>query len=37
MFLKKGTWPMVIYKKGTRPKPGDQEGLSRESGTYIKH
>lgn len=28
---------MVLYNKGTRPKPGGQEGLARGSGSYIKH
>ena len=28
---------MVLYNKGTRPKPRGQEGLARGSGSYIKH
>lgn len=37
MFFEKGTWPMVLYNKGARPKPGGQEGLAGGSGSYVKH
>lgn len=37
MFFENGTWPMVLYNKGARHKPGGQEELAGGSGSYVKH